>query len=369
MKAFAVFPKEQTARVIDLEEPRLASPTSVKLSMIEVGVCGTDTEICTFRYGIPPDGFDHLIVGHESIAEVIEIGAGVTTLKPGDLVIPSVRRPCSREDCVACRSGNQDYCVTDDYTERGIKGAHGFLAERVVEEERYLTRVPGELRDVGVLTEPLTIAEKGLHQYCDVQRRLPWRRGLPREQAGEDARAVVLGAGPVGLLGCMLLLHHGFDTYVYSRGEPDDPRANLIGSIGANFISSEHAKPEEMAAQVGEIDVVYEAAGASQLAFDVLPLLGHNGVFIFTGVPGRKGKVNVAGDEIMRNMVLRNQAVIGTVNADRTSFQSAVEHLAAFNTKWPAALRSIITGRSPMSEFCEKATHKDGIKNVVTLSV
>jgi threonine dehydrogenase-like Zn-dependent dehydrogenase len=166
----------------------------------------------------------------------------------------------------------------------------------------------------------------------------------------------------------MLLLHNGFDTYVYSRGDPDGPCAEFIWSIGATFISSEHAKPAEMAWQVGEIDIVYEAAGASQLAFDVLPHLGHNGVFIFTGVPGRKRNVKIAGDTIMRNMVARNQVLIGTVNADSTSFQSAVKHLQVFESTWPGALRQLITGRFEMADFCEKATRKSGVKNVISVA-
>src|SRR5436309_2313190 len=107
MKAFAVFPDDQSARVIDAEEPRMSTPSSVRLRMIDVGVCGTDTEICTFRYGIPPEGQDHLIVGHESLGEVVEVSADARTISAGDLAVPSVRRPCTRDDCAACRAGFQ----------------------------------------------------------------------------------------------------------------------------------------------------------------------------------------------------------------------------------------------------------------------
>ena len=179
------------------------------MRVLDVGVCGTDREIISFQYGTPPEGSDYLIIGHESLSEVVETGPQVSKVKAGDLVIMTVRRPCQHPDCVACREGRQDFCYTGDYTERGIKQRHGYMTELVVEEERYLNPVPRELRDVAVLVEPLTIAEKSLEQLSTVQRRLPWDR--PRHCA------VVLGAGPVGILGAMALQVEGFEVSVYSR--------------------------------------------------------------------------------------------------------------------------------------------------------
>ena len=143
MKAFAVWAKQKRSAVVEIDEPRLTSPTAVKLRMLDVGVCGTDAELCSFAYGEPPDGEKFLVTGHEALGEVVEVGDEVEWLDEGDLVVPSVRRPCPHADCPACRGGNQDFCLTGDYTERGIKGAHGFLAEVVVEEARYLTAVAG----------------------------------------------------------------------------------------------------------------------------------------------------------------------------------------------------------------------------------
>jgi hypothetical protein len=138
------------------------------------GVCGTDREICAFQYGTRPDGTEHLIIGHESLGEVVEVGSAVSRLKRGDLVIPTVRRPCTHDDCAACRSGRQDFCFTGDFSERGIKNLHGFMTEFVVDDERYMHVVPPALRDVAVLVEPLTIAEKAMNQVDQVQQRLPW---------------------------------------------------------------------------------------------------------------------------------------------------------------------------------------------------
>ena len=164
MKAIAVIPGKREVKLIQQEEPRVTSTSQVKLRMLEAGVCGTDKEICAFQYGTPPQGCDYLVIGHESLGEVVEVGSAVTRVKPGDLVVPMVRRPCPHDYCPACRSDRQDFCFTGDFRERGIKEAHGFMTEFVVDHEKYMNPVPKELRDVAVLVEPLTIAEKGLVQ-------------------------------------------------------------------------------------------------------------------------------------------------------------------------------------------------------------
>ena len=368
MKAVAVWPERRRIDVEERNPPTLVSATSVRLQMLDVGVCGTDTEICRFEYGgTPPPGEDHLVVGHEGLGLVAEAGAAVSGLAPGDLVVPMVRRPCDRPECRACRSGHPDFCETGAYTERGIVGAHGFLAEEVVEDERYLVRLAPELRGVGVLTEPLTIAEKALRQFLEVQRRLPWLAEAGEPELLQGRNGLVLGAGPVGLLGFMLLQLRGLAVTVYSRGASDDPRTVLVQRLGGAYLSSAEVPASELANRVGDIDLVYEAAGASQLAFDVLPQLGTNGVFVFTGVPGRKHRIEVPGDAIMRNLVLRNQAVLGTVNAARLDFEAAARDLRAIRERWPGALEALITGRYPMSQFCDRATGGRGVKNVIAV--
>src|ERR1043166_6564368 len=174
MKAIAVTPSREEVGIIEQAEPEISSSTQVKLRMLEAGVCGTDKEICAFEYGTPPAGSDHLVIGHESLDEVVEIGSHAKRVKVGDLVVPMVRRPCPPDDCVACRSARQDFCFTGDFKERGIKEQHGFMAQFVVDDEKYMNPVPKELRDVAVLVEPLTITEKALTQVWEVQQRLPW---------------------------------------------------------------------------------------------------------------------------------------------------------------------------------------------------
>jgi threonine dehydrogenase-like Zn-dependent dehydrogenase len=370
MRAIAVTPANRSIGIIDQPEPTINAPTDVKLRMIEAGVCGTDREICAFEYGTPPAGSEQLVIGHESLGEVVEIGPKVTTVRVGDLVVPMVRRPCRHDHCRACRSGRQDFCFTGDFTERGIKGQHGFMAQFVVDDEKYMNPVPGELRDVAVLVEPLTIAEKGLSQVWQVQQRLPWGCAIvPAKAQARCHRAVVLGAGPVGLLGAMALVNADFDTYVYSRESTPSPKSKLLESIGAKYISSERVAVEELPNVTGNIDLVYEATGASSLSFEMMKVLGTNGIFIFTGVPGRKAPIEVDTDLVMRNLVLKNQVLFGTVNAGRDSFEKAIRDVGTFYERWPKAVKSLITGRFPMEAHRELLIGKStGIKNVIQLN-
>jgi threonine dehydrogenase-like Zn-dependent dehydrogenase len=367
MNAVTVTPHTKEVTLRDIPEPVLTTPTDVKLRILDVGVCGTDREICRFDYGTPPDGSDHLVIGHESVGQVVEVGAGVTTLRPGDVVIPMVRRPCPHVTCTACRAGRQDFCFTGDFTERGIKSRHGFMTEIVVDDAQYMNRVPAALRDVAVLVEPLTIAEKGLMQMWQVQQRLPWAcsRDAGRDHAYRH-QAVVLGAGPVGLLGAMALVAQGFETFVYSREKAPNPKAALVESIGARWVSAEDTSLDALASQIDGIDVVYEATGASRVAFDMLQVVGPNAVFIFTGVPGRKGPVEVDTDRLMRNMVLNNQIVFGTVNAGKDAFEAAIRDLALFQERWPAAVQALISGRYPIEAYRDLLLGEArGIKNVI----
>jgi glucose 1-dehydrogenase len=365
MRAVGVVPSKREVQMLDHHAPHVKGPHDVLVRSIEVGICGTDREICTFVYGSPPSGFDYLVLGHESLGEVIEVGSEVTTLKKGDLVVPSVRRPCPHAHCRPCRNDQQDYCCTGDFVERGIKMVHGFMTEYYVDNEKYLNLVPPGLEDVAVLTEPLTIAEKGLAQVWQVQSRLPWASTKPGEP-GAGLNAVVLGAGPIGILGTMALLARGFKTYVYSRSKAPNPKSKLVESLGAEYISALEVTPEELAKRVGNIDLVYEAVGGSEVAFDVIRVLGVNGVFVFTGIPAPGKMIDIHGDLTMRNIVLMNQAIIGTVNADRAAFQGAINDLGVFLARWPEQIRSVITARHTPDKYKELLLGGNtGIKNVI----
>lgn len=369
MKAVAVFPETREIRLIEHPEPRIESPTEVKVRVLEVGVCGTDKEICAFHYGVPPRGQGHLVIGHEALGEVVEAGAGVRTLKKGDLMVMTVRRPCGQAGCESCKIGRQDFCYSGAFTERGIKERHGFMTEYVVDDERFMVAVPRHLREVAILVEPLTIAEKALIQVWQVQQRLPWScPHAPDHRPGVCHHAVVLGAGPVGLLGAMAFRAAGFTTYVYSREGPTSEKARLVESFGAVYVSSEETPVERLVDRVGTIDVVYEATGASRLSFEVLKQVGPNAAFVFTGVPGRRGSAEIDTDLLMRNMVLKNQVVFGTVNAGRDAFEAAVRDLGVFMERWPEATRKLLTGRYRVEDHREPLLSTAGIKAVIAFN-
>ncbi len=364
MKALAAFPSSREVRLIDHPEPVLAGPTEVKLRMLEAGICGTDREITSFEYGTPPADSPYLVIGHEALGEVIEVGSGVTGLAPGDLAVPMVRRPCPDDWCGPCRHGRQDFCITGDFTERGIKGAHGYMTEFVVDDERYMVTVPKELRDVAVLLEPLTVAEKAGEQLRVLVERLP---GALKNDPS-NLNAVVLGAGPIGLLGAMKLMDAGVNTWVYSMDQADSPNVQIVSAIGAGFISAAEHRPPALAGLIGNISLMYEATGIAKVAFDALSVLGVNGVFLATGVPAIGEPIEISAQQIMRNLVLNNQVMCGTVNAGRASFEDGLQDLASFMQRFPEAVRSMITARLPLDEAREAVLARGGIKTVVTVA-
>ena len=370
MKGVGVIPTRREVALVDHPEPAISRADQIKVRTLEVGICGTDREICTFAYGQPPKGDDYLLLGHECLGQVVEVGSGVTGLKTGDLVVPSVRRPCLDESCAPCREGRQDFCFTWTFTERGINQRHGFMTEVFVEEQSYLTAVPPDLRDVAVMAEPLTIAEKGLTQAWEVQKRLTWehhnRDGKGR---GHGRNAVVLGAGPIGLLGAMKLLIEGFRVFIYSRSPKPNFKADIAESIGAEYISSKEVGVDELAKRIGNIDLVYEAVGEGHVSFEVMRVLGINGVYIFTGIPAERETIPVYADNIMRNITLKNQAIVGTVNASPQAFVDAIRDLGEFKKRWPGAMKALITGRHGIDAHRELLLGKaTGIKNVISFA-
>jgi threonine dehydrogenase-like Zn-dependent dehydrogenase len=343
-----------SARLGEVEDPT-PSDGEVLVDVLCVGVDGTDEEIARGEYGESPEGDDYLIIGHESIGRVVTAGDG---LAEGTLVAAIVRRP-DPVPCVNCGRDEWDMCLNGQYTERGIKARHGYLAERYSERPKFLVPVPDELGTLGVLTEPTSIAEKAVDQAWRVQHgRLAW----------EPARAVVTGAGAIGLLAALVLRLRGLEVFVYDQAT-SGPKVELAEAMGARYLPAENAElGAALARQVGRIDVAIEATGYSPLSFQLLETIGNNGVAVLTGVSGGQRHAELPVDRLNLDMVLGNKVAVGSVNANRGHFKAAVADLTEAHARWPGLLERMITRREPLERF-EAALERGGDEVKVVVDV
>ena len=337
MKAVAVIPgKPGSVHQASLARPsleRLHDGRNALVQILQVGVDGTDREIIAAEYGAAPPGDEFLILGHESLGRVAAVEGGVEGIRPGDLVVATVRRPgTSLYDTI----GEPDMTTDDTYRERGINLLHGFLTEEYVEEARFLVKVPEALGDVGVLTEPFSVVEKGVTQAYEVERRLKvWR---PR-------RAAVLGSGTVGLLATLALRLRGLDTVTFGRARKPYLNADLIEALGGRYESTEDVSVLEGARKHGAFDLIFEATGYSPIIFEAQRALARNGVLVLASVTGGNREVTVPSDRINLDFVLGNKAMVGTVNASREHFEMAVRDMAQSRVAYPGWLERLITHR------------------------
>jgi glucose 1-dehydrogenase len=285
-------------------DPVLRSPDSVLVRVDQVGICATDRGLAQFRFGYPPRGESFLVLGHEMLGRVEQVGSAVRNLEPGDLVTATVRRPCEPA-CPTCARGRNDLCLTGGYRERGIFAEHGYFAEYAVDAARYFVRVPAELGGLGVLIEPLSVVEKAVERAFAIREETP-------------ANALVLGAGPVGLLTALALGARGVRVSVHSIEPAGHYRARLAEAAGARYI-------ERLSGSGERFDLVIEASGSAEAGFAGIALLGALGVCIVIG--GSAGR----GDLSFFDMVLNNQAVAGIVNASPAAFAAAAADLVRFD--------------------------------------
>lgn len=364
MKAIAITPGTAGARLVERPEPALSEPDEIKLRVLRVGICGTDREELSGGRADAPAGQNELVIGHEMLGQVSALGAAVTRVKVGDHAVFTVRRGCG--DCLSCHIERADMCQSGDYCERGIKGLDGYQTEFVVDREAVVVRVPPELAAVGVLLEPLSIVEKAVDETLRLQRvRDPAAAIQPDWLWGR--RCLVAGLGPVGLLAALALRLRGGEVYGLDLVEPDTPRPQWLEAIGGHYVNGKEIPAAQVAAKIGGMDVVLDASGVASLEFNLLDALARNGVYVITGIPGGDRPLEVAGAELMRQLVLDNQVMLGSVNAARGHFQMAADDLARADMRWPGQVAKLITHRlSPQAFIASKAAPPEGvIKEVV----
>jgi threonine dehydrogenase-like Zn-dependent dehydrogenase len=351
MQALVTHPGVRGAtEVADMPEPKPAAD-ELLVGPVEVGVCGTDREISEGWFGIPPPGDDRLILGHELLGRVERDGHGFTR---GDLVTATVRRSCGH--CNACAAGAPDACETGDYAEHGITRLHGFAAELAAVAAEHVVRVPESLGRLGVLAEPASICARALRHARAVGGRQPWSPG----------RALVLGAGAIGMLCTYFLRLDGLDVWTSALEPPDSEKARLVAAAGARYTQASATPPAALAAEAGGFDVVIVAAGSAQLSLDALGLLRRNGVACLLGIDGHDQEVHVHGPVIGVDAILGNRALIGSVNANVVDWHDAVERLEAARRRWPDALDRFVGLRTTLDDYAS-AFAFGGVKATLTL--
>jgi glucose 1-dehydrogenase len=345
MRAITVIPGQAgSARLDDVPEP-LVDAGSVLVDGLALGICGTDAEIIGGEYGWAPEGEQRLVLGHESLGRVREC-PGDAGLSPGDLVVGIVRRP-DPVPCACCARGEWDFCRNGDYTERGIKQRHGYGSQRWRVEPEFAVRVDQDLEDVGVLLEPTSVVAKAWEQIERIGGRACF----------DAQRVLVTGAGPIGLLAALLGAERGYEVHVVDQ-VTDGPKPDLVRRLGATY----HSRG---VAEVGHVDIVVEATGVGEVVVDVLSGTARNGIVCLTGVSsgGRTIDFDVGG--LNRSMVLENDVVFGSVNANRRHYEAAREALAKADRDW---LRALITRRVPLDRWQEALERRpDDVKVVVSL--
>lgn len=339
-----------STRVADVPDV-LVEQGQVLIRPLEVGVCGTDREISEGRFGMPPEGEETLVLGHELLGVVERDGDGFSR---GDLVTATVRRSCSR--CIACHEGSPDSCLTGDYSERGITGLHGFAREIVAEDPAQLIVIPQSVGRLGVLAEPASICARGIRHARAIGGRQPW----------EPQRALVVGAGAIGMLSTYLLRLGGLDVWTAGREPGSDPRAELVAACGARYVSTIDEPLSALREEVGGFDLVIEATGNAQVMADAVSLLRRSGVACLLGIDPRKQSVELEGRVLGHDVVLENRVVFGSVNAHREDWLSAVTDLDRARERWPEALEQLIGLRVPLDRFAEAFDHR-GIKATLVL--
>jgi threonine dehydrogenase-like Zn-dependent dehydrogenase len=329
LKAITILPGTAgSAQLDDFAEPP-ESDGPVLVDVLAVGICGTDLEISAGEYGWAPPGHKRLVLGHESIGRVAEAPASAP-VAVGDYVVGIVRRP-DPVPCYSCAAGEWDFCRNGQYTEHGIKEVDGFMRERYRAEPDAVVKVDPTLGRLGVLLEPTSVVAKAWEQAERAGNRAKW----------EPSRAVITGAGPIGLLAALIGVQRGLEVHVIDQ-VTSGLKPDLVAALGATYHTG---KVEDACASP---DIVVECTGVGSLIFDAMDHLAPGGVLCLTGVSGAGRTLSIDAGGLNRDMVLENECVVGSVNANRRHYEAAAEALAKADKGW---LAKLLTRTVPAEEF------------------
>ena len=335
MKAIAVYPgQKNSVHLADLPMPsvdEIPNGRGVLVRLLRCGVDGTDKEINAAEYGAAPEGFDFLTIGHENFGRVEAVGANVPEFSPGDYVVATVRR---RGSSIYDQIGTYDMTTDEVYFERGVSRRHGYLTEYYVDDPEYIVKVPDGLRDIAVIAEPLSVAEKGIIQAFEIQRRL---------KVWQPRKAAVIGSGTIGLLAALILRVRGIEVTAFARTPRPYLNSELMEAIGARYVSTRETSLRDAASMYGPFDLIYEATGFAPIVFEAMEALGKNGVLVLASVTGGDQMVEVPAAKINLEFVLGNKVMVGTVNGNREYFEAAVRDLAMAESQYPNWISRLLT--------------------------
>jgi len=368
MKAIANVTSTPQLKLVERLEPVIASPDDVKLRLLRVGICGTDREEASGGRSKAPDGQNELVIGHEMFGQVVGVGSAVTRVKPDDYAVFTVRRGCGK--CLPCLMNRSDMCQTGGYQERGIWGLDGYQTEYVVDKEQYVVHVPSDLESIGVLCEPLAVAEKALDEAVRLQvARLPDAPATPGWLYGRNC--LVAGLGPIGLLGALILRLRGAAIYGLDIMDSNTARPKWLEFIGGHYVDGRQVPADKVDDVLGPMELIFESTGVASLEFNLLDALAPNGVYVLTGIPGGERPLEIPGSDLIRRLVLGNQVMVGSVNAARDHFQMAVDDLSHALLLWGDHVDQLITDRHPYTDF-DTSLHQhtaDEIKAVIEWNI
>jgi len=374
MLAIGMVRGKSGVHAFDLPKPEISQTDEVLVQVQEVGVDGTDFNMIKHNLQDIAEGHDEIVMGHEMVGVVEAVGRKVKSVAPGDTVVMTVRRGCGQ--CQPCLHNQSDMCMTGLYTERGIHKRDGFFTEFVVDQEQYVVKVPADLVKLAVFTEPLSIAEKGVEQIRLIQSRLPWACEHPdhtfsSSDWGRCRTALVIGAGPLGILATALLRLAEVHTYVADIVPEDSPKAHLIKHMGANYIDTRNKIPKEIVdfccSTSGNVDIMFEASGAASTAIELINYMSRSSIYIMTGIPREEFVLQVDAAQLVRQIVRYNQVVVGSVNSNRSHFEMALKDIPAINSRFGGMLEEMITHRFKLEDYQKIFTLSDPkqIKTVV----
>jgi threonine dehydrogenase-like Zn-dependent dehydrogenase len=345
MRALTVAPGViNSARLDDRPDPAL-SDGAVLVRSLALGICATDREINSGLYGSAPPGAQRLVLGHESLGEVIAAPAH-SGLAPGELVVGIVRRP-DPVPCPACAAGEWDMCRNGRYTERGIKERHGFGAERFRIEPEFAVKVDPALGVLGVLLEPASIVAKAWDHIERIGR---------RSRGWQPETLLVTGAGPIGLLAALLGVQRRLTLHVLDRN-PGGAKEALVRDLGGTFHTGDVSVINALAP-----DVVMECTGAAAVVHGLLGITAPGGIVCLLGVGGAGKSFDLDIGLVNRTLVLNNDTVFGAVNANRRHYEMAAQALASADKAW---LDRLITRRVPLMRWSEALEHRPGDIKVI----